>query len=377
MSSDSFLDLYLRYTAKQESPAEFHLFTAMTVVGAALGRKCWINRGYYKLFPNFFTILVAGSARCRKSTAINIGVDLLKAVPTTKVVKGKTTPERFIKEIEPETANGRPLNILVHSSELSVFLTKQQYGEPMIHVLTDLYDCPSEWPYKTKNKGENMLRDVFLAIIAATTPDGVSKGIPPSALEEGFASRVIFVFRADTDRRNAIPELTQEEQDLRKELCVFLAKIGELEGEYTLTPESRTWYIDWYNQMTPPADKRLEGFFGRKHDHLLRFAMIFAASKMLKVIEVEHLEAALLALENVERNAPGAFAEIGGDQHTQFLTRAITLMQRRSRVTHSELLRVLYPIRADAFKVIVETMIEGGYIKRDETRPNIYCWIGG
>jgi hypothetical protein len=373
--TDSFLELYLKYTQKQESPAEFHLFTAMTIVGAALGRKCWMDRGYYKLYPNFFTILVAGSARCRKSTAIGIGVDLLKAVPTTKVVKGKTTPERFIKEIEPDTAG--PLNILVHSSELSVFLTKQQYGEPMIHVLTDLYDCPSEWTYKTKNKGENTLRDVFLAIIAATTPDGVSKGIPPSALEEGFASRVIFVFRADTDRRNAIPELTQEEQDMRQELCIMLSKIGEIEAEFKLTPEARAWFIEWYNKMTPPADKRLEGFFGRKHDHLLRFGMVFAASKMLTVIEQEHLEAALLALENIEQNAPGAFAEIGGDQSTQFLTRAITLMQRSIRVSHSELLRKLYPIRADGFKVIVETMIEGGYIKRDESHPSIYVWIGG
>jgi hypothetical protein len=373
--ADSFLDLYLKYTRKQESPAEFHLFTAMTIVGAALGRKCWINRGYYKLYPNFFTILVAGSARCRKSTAIGIGVDLLKAVPTTKVIKGKTTPERFIKEIEP-VASG-PLNILVHSSELSVFLTKQQYGEPMIHVLTDLYDCPPEWTYKTKNKGENTLRDVFLAIIAGTTPDGVSKGIPASALEEGFASRVIFVFKADTDRRNAIPELTQEEQDLRQELCIMLSRIGEINTEFKLSDEARAWFIEWYNNMTPPADKRMEGFFGRKHDHLLRFGMVFAASTMTTIIEKEHLEAALLALENVEVSTPGAFSEIGGDQNTQFLTRAITLMQRSIRVSHSELLRKLYPIRADAFKVIVETMIEGGYIKRDESRPNMYVWIGG
>ena len=374
--NESFLDLYLKYTQKQESPAEFHLFTAMTIVGAAMGRKCWFNRGFYKLFPNFFTILVAGSARCRKSTAIGIGVDLLKAVPTTKVVKGKTTPERFIKEIEPEGSGAEPLNILVHSSELSVFLTKQQYGEPMIHVLTDLYDCPQEWTYKTKNKGENTLRNVFLAIIAATTPDGVSKGIPPSALEEGFASRVIFVFKADTDRRNALPELTQEEQDLRQELCIFLTKIGELAGEFSLTPGARAWYIDFYNNMKPPIDKRMEGFFGRKHDHLLRFGMVFAGATLKTVIEQEHLEAALLSLEQIEASAPFAFSEIGGDQTTQFLSRAITLMQRGQRISHSELLRKLYPIRADSFKVIVETMIEGGYMKRDESRPQIYVWIG-
>jgi len=373
---DDFLSTYMDYTKKQESPAEFHLFTAMTLVGAALGRKCYINRGYYKLYPNFFTILVAGSARCRKSTAINIGVDLVKAVPTLKVVKGKTTPERFIQEIEPASANGASINVLVHSSELSVFLSKQQYSEPLIHLLTDLYDCPNEWTYKTKNKGENTLREVFLAIIAATTPDGISKGIPPSALEEGFASRVLFVYRADTDRRNAMPELTPAELDQREYLRIMLVQIGEMAGEFTLAPEAREWFVDWYNEMEAPVDRRMQGFFGRKHDHLLRFGMVLAASERGMVITKDHLVGALTSVELIETTAPQAFSEIGGDYSTPFQARAITVLQRPKRITPSELLTLLYPLRAEGFKEIIETLIQSNLVKRDESQPNIYIWLG-
>src|SRR5262245_2579922 len=373
--SDSFLDKYLRYTSKQESPAEFHLWVAMTIVAAAMGRKCFINRGYYRLYPNLFTILVAGSARCRKSTAIRIGVELLKGVPTTKVVGGKITPEKFIQEIAP--VGGAPTqNILVHSGELSVFLTKQQYGEPLIHILTDMYDCPDEWTYKTKNKGQDTIPNLFMCIIAATTPDGVSKGIPPSALEEGFASRVLFVYQPDTNRRNAMPVLTDEEIAMRHQLMTRLAKIGEMEGEFRLDPEALAWFVKWYDEMEPPADKRLDGFFGRKHDHLLRIGMVLAGSAGTTVIEQAHLEAALLVLEGVEGNAPGALAEIGGDSTTQFLSRAMVLCQRSVRITHSELLRKLYPMKADMFKIVIETMIDAGYIKRDEQRPQIYLWPG-
>jgi hypothetical protein len=348
----------------------------MTLVAAAMGRKCFIDRGYYKLFPNLFTILVAGSARCRKSTAINIGMPLLKGVPTTRVVSGKITPEKFIEEIAPVTG-GVPPNILVHSGELSVFLTKQQYGEPLIHILTDMYDCPKEWTYKTKNRGQVSLNDLFLCIIAATTPDGIAKGIPASALEEGFASRVLFIYQADTPRRNAIPILTSEEITLGQELAEELATIGQIEGQYTLDAEATKWFVSWYETMQPPADKRLEGFWGRKHDHLLRIGMILAGSSHSTVIEQAQLEAALLALEGVEQNAPQALAEIGGDQITQFLTRAVVLCERSQRISHSELLRKLYPCRADTFKVLLETMIDGGYIKRDEARPNILVWLGG
>ena len=82
--NENFLQLYLNYTRAQESPELFHLWTGTTILAAALGRKCWINRGYYRLYPNLFCILVAGSAKCRKSTAVNIGVRLLTDIDTTK-----------------------------------------------------------------------------------------------------------------------------------------------------------------------------------------------------------------------------------------------------------------------------------------------------
>lgn len=376
MLEESFLRLYLKYTSKQESPDDFHLWVGMTMVAAALGRKCYINRGYYRLFPNLFTILVAGSARCRKSTAINIGVDLLKGVPTTRVIGGKITPERFIEEIRPDEGSQLAPNVLVHSGELSVFLTKQQYGEPLIHILTDMYDCPKEWTYKTKNKGQVLLKDLFLCIIAATTPDGVAQGIPPSALLEGFASRVLFIYQGDTPRRNALPELTEEDEELRLQLCALITRIGELEGEFKLTPTAREWYTNWYNNMEPPVDKRLEGMWGRKHDHVLRIAMVLAGSSLSREIDEGFLDGALRAVETVEGNAPHAFAEIGGDQQTNYLSRAATFIMRAKRVGHSEVLRKLYPCRADQLKVIMETLIESGMVKRDESHPSQYVWIG-
>jgi Protein of unknown function (DUF3987) len=373
---ESFLDMYLRYTEKQESPAEFHLWVGITMVAAAMGRKCYIERGYYRLYPNLFTILVAGSARCRKSTAIKIGVSLLQGVPTTRVISGKITPEKFIEEIGPPKGGTAIPNVLVHSGELSVFLTKQQYGEPLIHILTDMYDCPDSWSYKTKNRGEVTLSDLFLCIIAATTPDGVSRGIPPSALEDGFASRVLFVYKEDTSRRNAMPSLTPEEHEVRLELVNKLAEIGTMSGEFTLNDDARAWYIHWYENMKPPADKRMEGMWGRKHDHLLRVAMVLCGAAGNKVIEQHQLEAALLALEAVEENTHHALNEIGGDNNTQFLTRAATMVQRRVRIGHSELLRSVYPCRADVFKNIVETLIESGFMDRDVHKPDMYVWNG-
>src|SRR5882762_4893438 len=112
---DSFLDLYMEYTQLQESPERFHLWTGITILAAAMGRKCYLDKGYYRLYPNLFVILVAGSAKCRKSTGVNIGIDLVKAllpdIPSIKVISGKITPERFINELA-QLPSTKPPDIL-------------------------------------------------------------------------------------------------------------------------------------------------------------------------------------------------------------------------------------------------------------------------
>lgn len=382
---ESFLELYIKYTSKQESPAAFHLWVGITVLASALGRKCFINRGYYRLYPNLFCILVAGSARCRKSTAINIGVRLLDGVEATKVISGKITPEQFLREMdeassqiennESKAKEWITSPVLVHASELSVFLTKQSYGEPLIHILTDLYDCPDFWQNKTKNKGVDSLRNVFICILAATTPDGIAKGIPESAMHEGFASRILFIYQPDTDRRNAFPVLTAEELSMHIKLKQILEDRARLQGEFRLTVPAIDWFTEWYDKhmSESPPDKRLEGMHGRKHDHLLRLALVFAADRGEETIEPNHLDAALTALDSIERTSVGAFAQMGGNEYTPHLERAKTCLRRFRRLTLSLLLKKLYPVDALTFKTIVDTLVMSGEAKRDGTTVE---WIG-
>ena len=382
---DSFLELYIKYTSKQESPAAFHLWVGITVLAAALGRKCYINRGYYRLYPNLFCILVAGSARCRKSTAINIGVRLLDGIESTKVISGKITPEQFLREmdeasiqidnVETKAKEWITSPVLVHASELSVFLTKQSYGEPLIHILTDLYDCPDFWQNKTKNKGVDSLRNVFICILAATTPDGIAKGIPESAMHEGFASRILFIYQPDTDRRNAFPVLSAEELDMHIKLKQILEERATIKGEFKLTDPAIGWFREWYDKHMGenPPDKRLEGMHGRKHDHLLRLSLVLAADRGESIIEPNHLDAALAALDSIELTSAGAFAQMGGNEYTPHIERAKAYLRRYPKITLSLLLKKLYPVDAMTFKTIIDTLAMSGDIKREGTTVE---WTG-
>lgn len=383
----SFIHKYVEYTRNQESPLSFHIWTALTVLASVMGRKCFMNRGFYVLYPNLFTILVAGSALCRKSTSIALATNLvdLDTIPGALVFKGKVTPEKLTKDIaeaqliEPSTGEWATPNVLICASELSVFLTKQSYGEPTIHVLTDLFDCPKKWEFKTKNRGTDTLHNVFICILAATTPDGVAKGIPESALQEGFASRIMFVYEPSTDRSNAFPEKTKEDMILEKRCQQMLVDRAKMSGEFKLTPDAKAWFGDWYDNVYKkgnPRDRRLQGFYGRKHDHLLRLGMIFAASNGETEILVGDLEASLLALEQVERSAPGAFAEIGSTPASNHYLRLETYMRSYKEINHSLLLKLMYPCAAKEFHELLETAFQVGMIVRDPERKSMYIYTG-
>lgn len=373
---DSWLKAYLKYTEKHEAPELFHFWIGITLLSSAMGRKIWFDRGYYKLFSNFFVIIVAGSARCRKSTAIGIGSNILRDAEVARIVSGKTSPERFIHEIQSTEEVPPPL--LVVEDELSTFLTRDHHGDKLIDILTKLFDCPDKFSYRTFARGDITVPNVYMSTLAGTTPDSLEKCLPDTAFGGGFASRIMFVYQKDTDRRNALPSVDDTDSDIRAFLIERLKQIAQLGGQFKLTAGGEKLYRDWYNSMEMPDDKRLDGYYGRKHDHVLRLAMILSVDRSFD-LEVNEfmIEAAIKALDVLEEYMPGALAKVGTADHNVHIERVIRIMTRSKRISHSELLRKNYPyLNSTAFRELMETLIQSGIIARDPEKPHFYVWLG-
>lgn len=354
------------------------------MIAAALGRKCYIKRGYYTLYPNIFCILVAGAAECRKSTAIEMGIGLLedinvvlKDLPNIAIFDGKITPEKFSRDVTDRnvTINGQIYSptILVYADELSVFLTKQAYGEPLIHILTRIFSCPDRWSYKTKGRGTDEWYKVYPCIIAAATPRTIANSIP-DAVHEGLGSRVLWVFQPSTDRIIPFPE--PEDVTLLARLKAELCEIALMRGEFTLSMQAKEWLGDWYrsHREKPPPEQMLEGMHGRKFDHLLRTSMWLAASFHTMEIDVNHCEAAAMALDNLETLAPGVFTHMGAGELTAHIDKTRTYLKRFKRMDRSELMRRCYPVTAPEFKIIVDTLAAAGEITFDQQNPRVLVW---
>ena len=74
------ISAYLKFTENTESPTSYHIWTAIACIAGALQRKCFMQWGLERIYPNMYIVLVGPAGRTRKSVAINIGQDIFKAL---------------------------------------------------------------------------------------------------------------------------------------------------------------------------------------------------------------------------------------------------------------------------------------------------------
>lgn len=369
----SWLDAYLVYTAEQESPEEFHLWVGISVLAGALRRNTFFNMGYFLLYPNLYVVLVSPAGRCKKSTAMRIGREPLSKVPGIEMSSDSTTRERLIQDLSQSYKDGQSA-MTAHSTEFASLLTSS--GMDMVVFLTDLYDSPVAWTHKTKATGTNTIKAPCLNLLGATTPDWISKAMPLDTIGVGLTSRVIFCFH-DTPRvRDAIPELSESQKLLGEMLGQDLAAIGTIQGEYKMDGGKEGEAYQLFNKYhkehmqnpNPGGDPRMSGYFERKPMHMLKLAMIVAASKSDSLLlTTQHIEEAKGLLERIEPRMSQVFSGVGKNPiHADKEGVFSAITGEETGLTEGELLeRFGYSLRRDELMEVLDTLRIIGKIGQD------------
>ncbi len=375
----SWLDDYLSYTSKQESPEIFHYWNAVATVSSVLNRKVYLPRvsdgiERYRIYPGqCMIILVAGSGRLRKSTSIKLPKSLIESVGI-KVLDGKTSPEKLLSMLGGSGQHTKSGTITIFAPELSVFFSRQQYAESLIDIITDLADAPDRKDFPTQKGGDIWVRDACVTFFGATTPSSLAEAIPQRAHQHGFMSRFIFVYASSTNRKESLSETHPNAAkmkwalDLKQKLAYGLECFNKLSGPFDFTDEAREWYDQWYDKYADVADKEGEGWVSRVPDHLLRTAMALQVCKnMGMAYEKSTLLEALAALRLVEDSMPEAFAQIGIHSGASGIDRLISLFKKNGgKVTNFDLFdkSLRYFPDAVALKRAVTGLQAAGWIKR-------------
>ena len=303
--SPDFIKAFAALGEGTEIPAEFMLWCAISGISGILERRVWLDMGPFVVFPNLYVVLIAGSGRCRKSTAIKQLVRILKALdPGPNLVSQKITPEGLIDALKVEqdvAASSRGSVGFVIVDELSVFLNRKSYEGGLASLLIPLYDCDNHIEYRTKGRGIEELRGSSLSLLGASTIDWLKNAIPSDAIGGGLTSRMIFVYVSEPPAPVPWPAFGPEKQQLLESLVAFLEKVQGLEGEVTLSEEAKSYYekryIDFSKNSTLFDDPLLSGYASRRFVHFLKLGIIFSVSEGRTDLVIQHSH--LLCAENI------------------------------------------------------------------------------
>jgi hypothetical protein len=342
------------------------------MLATCLDRKVWFNQGYFKLFPNLYIVLVANSQKCRKSSALKIGYNLLNELPEDtkpRILSQKMTPESILDGLWPKAKKGKEGVIravssgLFYAEELATLLDKQARNAGMLSLLVDMYDSQEVWSYRTKSRGVEELRNVYCNLLAGASPEYLRLSMPYEEIGGGMLARTIFVYQKSPRHRVAFPELTQAEIDSKAKLVHDLIEIQQLSGVMDITASARKWYKDWYEKQDPEGYRMdIAPYLHKKETLILKIAQLLSVAEgdTLLIDEVQ-CKMALALLEENEKFLPYVMGELlsspQGYKNQQVLNciRDINMLGRQA--TRAALMRkLIHNMDAEELMKTLETL---------------------
>lgn len=345
-----FLNDYMRMVEETESPRLMHIWSALSGISAALGRRCWFPFGPMVIFPNQFVVLV-GTPGTRKSTAMNIMKRQLRKATGVRfapkdtagqrqglvtAMVGKDEPKEYLDSMElgvaenslagltleqvaevtdelPEDAERVDFisaadkhHLMVTATELSQFIG--QNNLQMLDFLVTMWDG-EDYEYQTKG-GLTTLHNPLLNMLACTTPTSINHAMPPAAGGQGFLSRMILVY--GSRKYKPVPRPVEpNDSDVAAIREGFNRAYFELSGEFRETPEAKAYCESLYDFQLEINDPRFGYYHERRQDHLIKLAMALTASRGYTVIDKSDYEEAHKILRATEKGMPDALGEFG------------------------------------------------------------------
>ncbi len=326
---------YLDYTRASESPTPFHFWTAVSTIAGALRRHVWQEQHLFQWIPNFYIVFVAPPGIVTKSTTLNLGMGLLEQVdgirfgPESGSWQGLgdalAESTEYFKWQDPTLGvevNVPMSAITVAASELGTFLRPDD--EHAMSFLTDAWDGRKRsFNHRTKHSGSIDIKRPYLNIIGATTPSWLQANMPEGMIHGGLLSRVIFVYGEKKRQFVSLPSRlvkTKEFLVMERKLVDDLTIIASMIGEYQFCHEIEReggWMDDWYtnhhtNRPQSMASERFGGYLSRKQTHLVKLAMILAASKRDDlIIQLDDIKEAEQILLDAESSMIRVFQSVG------------------------------------------------------------------
>ena len=323
MPSDFITD-FMEATENVWSPELFRRWSAISVVGAAVERRVWVQTGARQTFPNLFIFLVAAPGIGKQ--VIDDARDLVAGLPASplRVSPNQMTKASLVDELVKAKSSvvppgGLPVeyhSLYILAEEVQVLMPS--YDGDFLGVLNSLYNNPVQPYTETRRTGsvrEAKITLPQLNLLAGVQPGWMAGTFPDLAWATGLMSRVIMVYVEDQPVYDLFSE---EEHDhssrlgaLAGELVRLSRRYGPMKWRPAALAKARAWHLA--GDEPKPVHSKLQFYTNRRPLHLTKLALVSAISRGApEWIEELDLDRAMAWLFEAERLMPDVFRAMTG-----------------------------------------------------------------
>jgi hypothetical protein len=365
LPQNGFLRSYVSYaTELTDAPPEFHLATGLTLLSAAAGNRITFPAWGQDVCLNLWSILLAPSGFYRKSTAMNIGLRLLRYGKLDCILPDDFSRERFIENLAARPAAVLPV------FEFGELLSKlsRDYMAGSKELLTHLYDSPDEYIRETKGSAPSTIKKPAVGILAASTIDWIQDRISAGDLRGGFMARFLFwpafqklEWKGMTPPPNSI---------LQRSLVEWLVAVSRKSGTAIFPPKQYDRYNTWVrkhedevNQDKLPAE--LQGFYTRLATYVGKLAVLYQLGHDCTIeVSEASLEQAIRTATYLKSHLINLLEkELAITKEEKRIKLVREIITQEGEIEHGDLLRRSRLMKRDLDQVI-DTLVESEQIER-------------
>lgn len=341
----NWVDQVMEATAEAESPRSFVRWAALASIAAVVADRVYLDKFYYKLYPNVYVLLVAKSG-LRKGFPAALAKTLVSLVDNTRVISGRNSIQAIIKDLattvtRPKRAPLTKAHGFIISGELSTTFVEDPQT---LTILTDLHDGhyhTEGWKNTLKGTGVESLKDISITLLGAINQTHFKDMVKRKDITGGFIARTIIVEESQRALKN--PLIVPPKTLLNAaELVKYLVKLGDLNGQFTWDAEAADFYGEWYRTFEPESLEDDTGTANRIHDQILKVAMLVSLSRCPELIlRKSDIEESMTLLEKAIETATGVTKGQGESDFGPKIKIVLDELEARENhtVTRSELLR--------------------------------------
>jgi energy-coupling factor transporter ATP-binding protein EcfA2 len=356
---ESFIDCVSPHT---DIPDTFIIWSALSLVGAALKNNVYFQIGTYTLYPNMFIVLV-GPPGVGKGASMSILEQMIIDTKPNQVVNmlsDRITAERIIERISdgwstaPQLKNMQLVlgkndhNCLLFSSEIRVLLGASDW---MLEFLEEAWS-KTTYEYQTKNKGNVAIDNMCCSLLAASVPDFL-RNVNREAhmvITGGFSSRCLFIYAENPSKDLPFPEPLKKNlksKALYDNLVLDLQEIGTLRGEFVIDTGARLRFEAFLRLNRAASSKddseAVANFRARIKAHVLKLAMIFSVSRdnTLHISEMDMVNA-IAEVQKILVSLSKLFRGAGEGMDAAVTARVQDFIEKYGRVSKKEIFKALH-----------------------------------